>query len=92
MIYVLFPVLHFTVLHALPSLESQTAACPCKMAPFRYNKTRHSLPINDRRRYRLMRRMTYDKLVRDRIPELIEEDGKTCEVSILSPTEYLRKH
>ena len=39
-----------------------------------------------------MRRMTYDKLVRDRIPELIEEDGKTCEVSILSPTEYLRKH
>lgn len=38
-----------------------------------------------------MRRMTYDKLVRDRIPELIEEDGKTCEVSILSPTEYLKK-
>ena len=33
---------------------------------------------------------TYNKLVRDRIPEIIEGQGKTCVVEILSDEEYLR--
>ena len=32
----------------------------------------------------------YHKLVRDRIPEIIEESGKTCVYEILSDTDYLR--
>jgi predicted house-cleaning noncanonical NTP pyrophosphatase (MazG superfamily) len=32
---------------------------------------------------------TYNKLVRDRIPEMIEEQGKTCVVEILSDEEYI---
>lgn len=31
----------------------------------------------------------YNKLVRDRIPEIIETDGKTCITEILSDTQYL---
>lgn len=31
----------------------------------------------------------YHKLVRDRIPEIIEQSGKTCITSILSAEEYL---
>ena len=31
----------------------------------------------------------YDKLVRDRIPEIIEESGKHCETRILSKDEHL---
>ena len=31
----------------------------------------------------------YNKLVRDKIPEIIEADGKTCETRILSDEEYL---
>lgn len=31
----------------------------------------------------------YNKLVRDRIPEIIEESGKTCIVEILSEEKYL---
>ena len=33
--------------------------------------------------------ITYNKLVRDRIPEIIEEDGKTCVTEILSDEKYL---
>mgnify|MGYP005840218617 CR=1 FL=1 len=33
-------------------------------------------------------RQTYHKLVRDRIPEIIRKQGKTCEVVILSEHEY----
>ena len=33
--------------------------------------------------------MQYHKLVRDRIPEVIESDGKTCIWETLSDTEYL---
>ena len=33
--------------------------------------------------------ITYNKLVRDRIPEIIKKDGKTCEVEILSDSKYL---
>lgn len=33
---------------------------------------------------------TYNKLVRDRIPDIIEAQGKTCVVEILSDEEYLR--
>ena len=33
---------------------------------------------------------TYNKLVRDRIPEIIEEQGKTCVVEVLSDEDYLR--
>ena len=33
---------------------------------------------------------TYNKLVRDRIPEIIENSGKTCVTEILSDEDYLR--
>ena len=33
---------------------------------------------------------TYHKLVRDKIPEIIEASGKTCETEILSDEEYLK--
>ena len=32
----------------------------------------------------------YNKLVRDRIPEIIEASGKTCKTEILSDEEYLK--
>lgn len=32
----------------------------------------------------------YNKLVRDRIPEIIESSGKSCTTEILSTEEYLR--
>lgn len=31
----------------------------------------------------------YNKLVRDKIPEIIEADGKTCKTRILSDKEYI---
>lgn len=37
-----------------------------------------------------MNKIRYNKLVRDRIPEIIESSGKTCSTEILSPEEYLR--
>ena len=36
-----------------------------------------------------MRIIKYNKLVRDRIPEIIEASGKTCVCSTLSDEEYL---
>ena len=33
---------------------------------------------------------SYQKLVRDRIPEIIEGDGKTCTWSVLSEEDYLK--
>ena len=33
----------------------------------------------------------YNKLIRDRIPEIIKESGKTCEIETLSEAEY-QKH
>jgi len=33
--------------------------------------------------------IVYNKLVRDKIPAIIEADGKTCEVEILSDEDYL---
>ena len=33
---------------------------------------------------------TYDKLVRDRIPEIIEKSGKSCTFRLLSDAEYIR--
>ena len=33
---------------------------------------------------------TYNKLVRDRIPEIIEAGGKQCRVEVLSEEDYLR--
>ena len=35
-------------------------------------------------------RVVYKKLVRDKIPEIIEASGKTCETEILSDEEYLQ--
>ena len=37
-----------------------------------------------------MKQIIYNKLVRDRIPEIIESSGKTCKVEILSDEDYLR--
>ena len=34
--------------------------------------------------------ITYKKLVRNKIPEIIEESGKTCQTEILSDEEYLQ--
>lgn len=34
--------------------------------------------------------ITYNKLVRDRIPEIIHSSGKTCSIKILSDEEYLK--
>lgn len=34
--------------------------------------------------------ITYNKLVRDRIPEIIESSGKKCTVEILSDADYLK--
>ena len=36
-----------------------------------------------------MKKIEYHKLVRDRIPEIIKQDGKTCECSVLSQQEYI---
>ncbi len=36
-----------------------------------------------------MKRTDYHKLVRDRIPEIIEKDGKTCLWTELQPDDYL---
>lgn len=35
--------------------------------------------------------IVYNKLVRDRIPEIIENDGKTCRIEILTDEEYIKK-
>ena len=37
-----------------------------------------------------MKHTQYNKLVRDRIPEIIESSGKTCTVELLSDEDYLR--
>ena len=37
-----------------------------------------------------MKSIVYNKLVRDRIPEIIVATGKTCSTEILSDSEYLR--
>ena len=37
-----------------------------------------------------MKSIVYNKLVRDRIPEIIESSGKTCTTEILPPEVYLR--
>ena len=37
-----------------------------------------------------MSKIIYNKLVRDKIPEIIEKSGKTCETEILSDEEYLQ--
>lgn len=37
-----------------------------------------------------MNTVKYHKLVRDRIPEIIESSGKTCVTEILSDEEYLK--
>lgn len=34
-------------------------------------------------------RTEYRKLVRDRIPELIRREGRTCATAVLSPSEYI---
>ena len=36
-----------------------------------------------------MKVIKYDKLVRDRIPEIIERDGKECVCSVMNDEEYL---
>ena len=35
--------------------------------------------------------IAYNKLVRDRIPEIIENDGRTCRIEILTDGDYIKK-
>ena len=37
-----------------------------------------------------MTKKTYNKLVRDRIPEIIEASGSKCKIEILSDNDYLK--
>ncbi len=37
----------------------------------------------------MAKEIIYDKLVRDKIPEIIEKSGKRCEIEILSDEKYL---
>lgn len=37
-----------------------------------------------------MKKLQYNKLVRDNIPEIIDASGKTCRTEILSDDEYLK--
>ena len=37
-----------------------------------------------------MKTIIYNKLVRDRIPEIIEQSGKSCTTAIISDEEYLK--
>ena len=36
-----------------------------------------------------MKEITYNKLVRDKIPQIIEDSGKRCEMEVLSDERYL---
>lgn len=38
----------------------------------------------------MKKKIVYNKLVRDKIPEIIQASGKTCETEILSDEEYLQ--
>ena len=38
-----------------------------------------------------MKKTVYRKLVRDRIPEIIEQSGRTCSCSVLSDEDYLKR-
>jgi len=38
----------------------------------------------------IVNEIVYNKLVRDKIPAIIEADGKTCEIEILSEENYLK--
>ena len=38
----------------------------------------------------MAKKIVYNKLVRDKIPTIIEESGKTCETEILSDAVYLQ--
>ena len=38
----------------------------------------------------MTKKIIYNKLVRDKIPEIIETSGKRCEIEILSDEEYLQ--
>ena len=38
----------------------------------------------------MKKKIIYNKLVRDKIPEIIEASGKTCETEILSDKQYLQ--
>lgn len=37
----------------------------------------------------IVKEIIYNKLVRDKIPEIIESDGKVCEIEILSDGKYI---
>lgn len=38
-----------------------------------------------------MNDIVYDKLVRDRIPEIIESSGRKCDIRVMEEQEYLEK-
>ena len=58
--------------------------CECK--GFAYYHTKAQERINAMKKH-----MVYNKLVRDRIPEIIETSGKTCVMEVLPQDAYLRE-
>ncbi len=38
-----------------------------------------------------MKKIVYNKLVRDKIPQIIERNGQTCITQVLTEDEYIRK-
>lgn len=38
-----------------------------------------------------MKKIVYNKLVRDKIPQIIEKSGQTCITQVLTEDEYIRK-
>lgn len=49
------------------------------------------MPKWSREIHKKMKTIEYNKLIRDKIPEIIEKQGKTCVVSRLNDEEYAQK-
>ena len=57
--------------------------CVCKGFAYYYEKAQERINA-------MKKRTVYNKLVRDRIPEIIDASGKTCTVEVLSNDAYIQ--